>query len=54
MPSKKKTGVAYVVCGVVILILSLFAGLAGAKLIAGIAVGAILVIVGLLLSSRKD
>ena len=54
MPSKKKTGIAYIVCGIIILLLSLFAGLVGWKLIAGIIVGALLTIVGLMLTSKGD
>ena len=53
MPSKKKTGVAYVVCGVIILALSLVFNLPGWKLFAGIGVGAVLILVGFLLT-KKD
>lgn len=53
MLSRKKTGTAYTICGMIILLLSLFAGLAGWKLIAGILIGALLTIIGLLLSSSK-
>lgn len=52
MPIKKKTGIAYIVCGLIILILSLTVGLVGWKLIAGIVVGAVLTLVGLLLTFK--
>ena len=53
MPSKKKTGVAYIVCGVVILALTLVFNLPGWKLFAGIGVGVVLTVVGFLLT-KKD
>ena len=53
MSFKSKAGYAYVICGILFLIISLFAGLAGGKLIAGIAVGVVLTIVGLRLISKK-
>lgn len=53
MPSKKKTGMAYIICGVIIIILTLITNLVGWKLIMGIVAGAALTLVGLLLSSKK-
>ena len=53
MPSMKKTGVAYVVCGLLIILAVLFAKLAGLKLIAGLAAGVVLTLVGLLLTKKK-
>jgi len=53
MPTKKKTGIAYIVCGLIILILSLIVGLVGWKLIAGIVIGAVLTLVGLLLTLKS-
>ena len=45
---------AYVICGIIIIILTLVANLVGWKLIVGIVVGAALTLVGLLLTSKKD
>ena len=53
MPSIKKTGLAYVVFGILILIATLGFKLEGIKLIAGIGIGAILTVVGLFLSTKK-
>ena len=54
MASQKGTGMAYTICGVVIIILVLIANLAGWKLIAGIVVGALLTLAGLLITSKKS
>jgi hypothetical protein len=52
MPSKKKTGVAYMICGIVFIVLTLLLGVVGWKMIAGIILGAFLVIIGLILSKK--
>lgn len=53
MPSMKKTGYAYLICGVLFVVLTLVLGVEGWKFIGGIAVGVVLTVLGLIISSKK-
>lgn len=53
MPDRKKTGMAYLICGIIILVLSIIFDLGGWRDWAGIIIGALLAIAGLLLTSKK-
>ena len=52
MPNMKKTGVAYIICGIVFILLTLLLGPEGWKFIAGIIVGVVLTVAGLAINAK--
>jgi len=53
MPSIQKTGYAYIIFGVIIIVIPILAKVGGWKSYLAIAIGAILTLAGLYMSSKK-
>ena len=53
MPSFQKTGYAYIIFGILIIIIPLVANMGGWKSYLAIGIGAVLTVVGLIMTSKK-